>query len=117
MILTTENFIQFAMKNYENSQCFSLKEFETDLNRFDYLNKLFYRYSIDSTDLRERLILNHIIVLYNVFGDFTYHMLLFKINTEYKSVLITFLVYLNRISDNEIVDNLDQIVIEVLRKI
>lgn len=117
MILTTENFIQFAMKNYENSQCFSLKEFESDLNRFDYLNKLFYRYSINSNDLRERLILNHIIVLYNVFGDFTYHMLLFKINNEYRNVLITFLIYLNRISDTEVIGDLDQNVIDVLRKI
>lgn len=117
MILTTENFVMFAMKNYENSQCFSLKEFEADLNRFEYLNKLFYRYSMDSDDLRERLILNHIIVLYNVFGDFAYHMLLFKINTEYKNVLITFLVYLNRFPEDTFSGKLDQTVIEVLRKI
>lgn len=117
MILTTENFIQFAMKNYENSQCFSLKEFESDLNRFEYLNKLFYRYSIDPNDLRERLILNHIIVLYNVFGDFTFDLLLFKINNEYKSVLITFLIYLNRFPDESLTGDLDQTVIETLRKI
>ncbi len=116
-MLTPENFIQFAMKNYENSQCFSLKEFEDDLNRFDYLNKLFYRYLNNSADLRERLILNHIIVLYNVFGDFTYNMLVYKTNVKYKSALMTFLVYLNRVPENIIIGNLDQTVIEVLRKI
>ena len=117
MILSTENFIRFTMNKYENPQCFSLKEFELDLNRFEYLNKLFYRYSIDVNDLKERLILNHIIILYNVFGDFTYDMLLFKINAEYKSALITFLIYLNRFPEDSLTGELDQNIIEVLRKI
>ena len=117
MILNTENFIQFAMNHYENPQCFSIKEFEADINRFEYLNKLFYRYSIDSSDLRERLILNHIIVIHNMFGDFAYPMILFKINIEYRSALVPFLIYLNRFPDDVLSGELDQNVIEVLRKI
>lgn len=114
MILTTENFIQFAMNCYENPQCFNIKEFENDLNRFDYLKKLLNRYK-SVGELRERLILNHIIVIYNVFGDSATDMILFKLS-EYKSSLITFMIYLNRIPE-DMVNELDQTIIEVLRKI
>ena len=114
MILTTENFIQFAMNCYENPQCFNIKEFENDLNRFDYLKKLLNRYK-SVGELRERLILNHIIVIYNVFGDSATDMLLHKLS-EHKSSLITFMIYLNRIPEN-MVNELDQTIIEVLRKI
>ena len=114
MILTTENFIQFAMNCYENPQCFNIKEFENDLNRFDYLKKLLNRYK-SFGELRERLILNHIIVIYNVFGESATDMLLHKLS-EHKSSLITFMIYLNRITEN-MVNELDQTIIEVLRKI
>lgn len=114
MILTPENFLQFAMNCYENPQCFNIKEFEKDLNRFDYLKKLLNRYK-SIGELRERLILNHIIVIYNVFGDSATDMLLHKL-PEHKSSLITFMIYLNRVSENNIYE-LDQTIIEVLRKI
>jgi hypothetical protein len=114
MILTSENFLQFAMNCYENPQCFNIKEFENDLNRFDYLKKLLNRYKIVG-ELRERLILNHIIVIYNVFGDSATNMLLFKLQ-EHKSSLITFMMYLNRISEDD-VHVVDQTIIDVLRKL
>lgn len=114
MILTPENFLQFSMNCYENPQCFNIKEFENDLNRFDYLKKLLNRYK-SFGELRERLILNHIIVIYNVFGDSATDMILFKL-PEHKSSLITFMIYLNRIPE-DVVHELDETIIEVLRKI
>lgn len=123
MKLTEDNFIQFAMKQYDNPQCHSVKEFEEDVKRFLYLKKLLSRYKNDG-ELRERLILNHIIVLYNVFGKQTTRMLFHKIEYDYWSILITFLVYLNRMPD-EIAEfgivtsnvSLDDRIIRVLRNI
>ena len=98
MKLNEDNFLIYAMHHYDNPQCHSLEEFEEDLKRFLYLKKLLSRYKKDG-ELRERLILNHIIVLYNVFGDATTNMLFYKIDSSYWSVLITFLVYLERMPE------------------
>lgn len=97
-ILNENNFLVYAMHHYDNPQCHSLEEFEEDLKRFLYLKKLLSRYKKDG-ELRERLILNHIIVLYNVFGGATTNMLFYKIDSSYWSVLITFLVYLERMPE------------------
>ena len=96
MKLNEDNFLVFAMHHYDNQQCHSLQEFEEDLKRFLYLRKLLNRYKRDG-DLKERLILNHVIILYNLFGDAVTDMLFLKIDKEYWSALVTFLVYLNRI--------------------
>ena len=66
MIVTEDNFILFAAKYYDNKNCCSVDEFEEDLQRFKYLRKLFYNYR-NKAILRERLILNHIVILYNIF--------------------------------------------------
>lgn len=96
--LTDDNFIPFAMKHYDNPQCHSVAEFEDDLKRFLYLKKLFTRYSL-SGDLKERLIVNHIVVLYNLFGGATTKMLFFKIDPQYWHYLVTVLIYLNRMPE------------------
>ena len=121
--LTEDKFLVQAMHHYDNPQCTSLTEFEEDLKRFLYLKKLLFRYK-DNNDLRERLILNHIIVLYNVFGDVATKMLFDKIDKDCWSTLVTFLVYLNRMPDTvpeygiNLSDiKLDETIIEVLRKI
>ena len=123
MILNDDNFLLYAMNHYDNPQCHSIDEFEDDLKRFLYIKKLFSRYK-NSDELRERLILNHIIVLYNVFGDSVTNMLFFKIDKEDWPVLTTFLVYVNRmpefleqhgIKTSDI--TLDQKVVSALRKI
>jgi hypothetical protein len=95
MKLEESNFLLFAMHSYDTTVCHSLEEFEEDLKKFLYLRKLILRYKRDG-ELKERLILNHLIVLYNIFGDNTLKMLFFKIETECWPILITFLVYLNR---------------------
>lgn len=117
MKLTDDNFILYAMHHYDNPQCHSIEEFEEDLKRFLYLKKLFSRYIKDG-ELRERLILNHIIILYNIFGDVATEMLFHKMDEEYKSVLATFLVYINRLPEENLGDIvLDTNVISCLRKI
>lgn len=121
--LTENNFLLYAMHHYDNPQCHSLDEFEEDLRKFLYLKKLLSRYKKDG-ELRERLILNHIIVLYNVFGDATTNMLFYKIDKECWDTLATFLLYLERMPEKipghptELIDiALDEHVISVLRKI
>jgi len=121
--LNDANFLIYAMHNYDNPQCHSVAEFEDDLKKFIYLKKLIYRYK-NAGELRERLILNHIIVLYNIFGEATTKMLFYKIEEDLWPQLITFLVYLNRMPETipeygiNLTDiKLDESIIAVLRKI
>lgn len=123
MKLNDNNFLLYAMHHYDNPQCHNILEFEEDLKRFFYIKKLFSRYRADGI-VRERLILNHIIVLYNLFGDAATNMLFHKINKEDWSTLVTFLVYLNRMPESVEFHNiklsdiaLDETVVKVLRKI
>lgn len=87
------------MHHYDNPQCHSLEEFDEDLKRFLYLKKLISRYKRDD-DLKDRLILNHIIVIYNVFGDAATNMLFYKIDNSCWDTLVTFLVYLERMPES-----------------
>lgn len=114
--LNDENFVLFASKHYNNPQCTSIEEFYEDLFRFKHLKKLFKRYYIHD-DLRERLILNHLIVIYNVFGiKAANKMIFFKFEKEYWSSLKTFLVFLNYLEESEKVEiPLDTNIIRVLR--
>lgn len=121
--LTNDNFVIFAMHNYDNPQCHTTQEFEEDMKRFLYLKKLFSRYRA-SGELRERLILNHIIVLYNLFGEKTTEMLFFKIDEQDWATLTTFLIFLERMPERVdaygiVTANiaLDEAVIQALRKI
>ena len=121
--LNESNFILYAMHHYDNPQCNSVQEFEEDLKKFLYLKKLFSRYK-NNGELRERLILNHIIVLYNIFGDAATRMLFYKIDETCWDSLATFLVYLERmpekVSEYGIVLSdikLDETIIHTLREI
>ena len=117
MILNDDNFLLIAMHNYDNTQCHKLQEFEEDLKRFQYLRKLLKRYKKDG-ELRERLILNHITILFNLFGAAAYDMLFFKIEKDYWPSLVTFLLYLNRISEEKAAEiSLDTTIVDALRKI
>ena len=121
--LNENNFLLFAMNHYDNPQCHSLEEFDEDLKKFLYLKKLITRYKKDN-DLKERLILNHIIVLYNVFGVNATRMLFHKVDKDNWDVLVTFLIYLGYMPEtvpeyNIILSDikLDEKVIAVLRKL
>lgn len=98
--LNEENFTLFAIRFYDNPQCTSTEEFYEDIRRFRYLKRLLKRYS-KSGELRERLILNHLIVLSNLFGvENTIRMLEFKIESEFWPILKTCLLYLRYIDED-----------------
>lgn len=92
--LNDDNFLIYAMKCYNAPHCI-ISEFESDIKRTKYLKRLFRRYKI-SKSLKERLILNHIILLNNVFGpEATARILFYKIDERDYDILKTFLAYLN----------------------
>ena len=102
--LTSDNIIMFAMKHYDNPSCVDDKEFLDDMKRFKYLKRLFRKYDT-SKILKIRLILNHIIVLANVFGvDASSTLLFFKIDRKHWSILKTFLIYLSYMPENDMKD-------------
>jgi hypothetical protein len=95
--LTEENFLLFCQKNYFNSHCSGKTEFVDDLKRIKYLKRLIQRIYKYKTlkSIRERLIINHIIVLKNVFGEENCaRILFFKLEPKFHSYLKSFLVYL-----------------------
>lgn len=96
--LNEDNYLLFAIKNYENPQAVTKDDFDDDLNRFKYVKRLLRRYK-KTGELKSHLILNHFIVLYNVFGDAATPLLFYKIDKDLWSVTKTFMVFLNRIPD------------------
>lgn len=91
--LNSDNFLLYAMKAYERPNAIQ-SEFDEDLKRLKYVKRLIKRYR-STGDLKERLILNHIIILANVFGiEATVRMLFYKLDEEDYSVLKTFLLFL-----------------------
>ena len=99
--ITPANWVMFAMKHYDNPQADGEEEFYDDLKRFKYLKRLVRKY-YDGGELKERLILNHIIVLVNVLGvEAAGTLLLFKIEPEYWTILKPFMLYLNMIPETE----------------
>ena len=101
-VLTPDNIMMFAMKHYDNPSCVDKKEFLDDIKRFKYLKRLFRKYDTSGT-LKTRLILNHIIVLANVFGvDASSTLLFFKLDRKHWPILKTFLVYLHYMPENDL---------------
>ena len=102
--LNNDNFDEYAVSNYFNPNCISVLEFLDDLKRFRYLKRLFRKYDT-SGELKLRLIINHIIILSNVFGvDATTTLLFFKIEKNHWSILKTVLVYLHFMPENDLVE-------------
>ena len=96
--LNEDNFMMYAMKCYESPNCV-MSEFEGDIKRTKYLKRLFRRYKVTKT-LKERLILNHIILLNNVFGpEVTSRILFYRIDERDYDILKTFLLYLGIMPD------------------
>ena len=118
MRLTKDNLIVYAAKHYYNPKCIDSEEFFEDLKRFKYIKRLLNRYR-DSGVLSERLILNHLIVIFNVFGyEAGLDILELKIELEYWHVLKQFLIFLKAIK-NDMYTNIemDKLVVERLRNI
>jgi hypothetical protein len=96
--LNDDNFTIYAMKCYSSPNCI-MSEFESDIKRTKYLKRLFRRYKVTKS-LKERLILNHLILLNNVFGpEPTARILFYRIDERDYDILKTFLVYLNIMPD------------------
>ena len=105
--LDENTFIMFAMKHYDNPQCIGMDEFQEDLNRIKYIKRLFRKYQ-NSGILRERLILNHIIIMYNVFGIYaSTRMLFYRIEEDMHELLKTFLLFLNYLPEKT--DNIPEV--------
>jgi hypothetical protein len=89
------NFILYAAQCYDNPQCMDETEFFDDLKRFKYLKRLFNKYK-ENGELKERLVLNHLTILYNLFEKGATRMLFFKLRNYY-DILIPFLKVLDRL--------------------
>jgi hypothetical protein len=116
MKLTEENLHIYAAKHYYNPKCIDSEEFFEDLKRFRYIKRLLNRYN-DSGVLSERLILNHLIVIFNVFGNEAgLDLLELRVEIEYWNVIKPFLIFLNVI-DNSMYTNIemDKETVEALR--
>ena len=96
--LNADNFQLFAIKNYENPQAVTKEDFDKDLNHFKYIKRLLKRYK-NNGELKTHLLINHFIILYNIFGEAATPMLFFKIEEELWSPLKTFVVFLNRLPE------------------
>lgn len=125
--LTEDNFTMYAIKNYDNPYCKGMDEFLDDLKRFKYIKRLLRKHNVGK-ELKERLILNHIIVLGNLFGiEATTKMLFFKLEKKFWPQIKAFLVFLNYMPIKIIVSpgmeilekdiEIDEAVLENLKKI
>jgi hypothetical protein len=125
--LNEKNYVHFAMKYYDNLQCTSIEEFNEDLNKIKYVKRLFNRF-LETGELRIHLIMNHLIVIYNVFeNEAATRMLFFRVERRFYSILKPFLLFMNRlpkvvrgIDGNNIITNeipLNEMTIKELRKI
>ena len=96
--LTHENWIFFAIQNYNNPSSVTYTDFEEDLKRFKYIKRLLKRYK-NTGELKVPLLINHFIVLYNIFGEAATPMLFFKIERDLWSTMKTFILFLNKIPE------------------
>ena len=96
--LNDDNYLIFAIKHYDNPQAVTYEDFLNDMKKFKYIKRLLKRYK-NTGELKSHLILNHFIVLYNIFGDAATPMLFFKIEKELWPVMKTFVLFLNKLPD------------------
>ena len=125
--LNEKTYLLYAMKEYSNPQCIEIEEFNDDLKKVKYIKRLFNQY-VSEGILKERLLLNHIIIFYNVFPPkAATRILFFKIDKKFWPILKTFLFYLIFMPENKIESvrgkdilttdiPMDQKVIDSLRK-
>lgn len=94
--LNEDNFLLFAIKNYQNPQAVSKEDFDKDLNHFRYIKRLLRKYKKEGM-LRTHLLINHFIILYNIFGEAATPMLFFKIEKDMWPQVKTIILFLNRL--------------------
>ena len=96
--LNENNYILFAIKYYENPQSVTMEDFESDLKRIRYVKRLLKRYK-NTGELKTHLILNHLIILFNVFNDATVPLLFYNLEKELWPSIKSFLIFLNRLPE------------------
>jgi hypothetical protein len=96
--LNENNYILFAIKYYENPQSVTMEDFESDLKRIRYVKRLLKRYK-NTGELKTHLILNHLIILFNVFNDATVPLLFYNLEEELWPSIKSFLIFLNRLPE------------------
>lgn len=96
--LNEDNFILFAIKHYENPQAVTEDDFYDDIKRFKWIKRLLKKYKLNG-EMNIHLLINHFLILYNIFGDAATPLLFFKIDQEYWSFVKTLIVYLGRFPD------------------
>ena len=115
--LTNGNYMMYALLHYDNPHCKDIKEFFEDIKRIHYIRRLLKRYYSEDI-LKERLVLNHLITFYNVFeATAATRILFFRVEKRFHPALKTFLIYINKMPDDDEDINLDDGVIKVLRNI
>jgi hypothetical protein len=96
--LNENNYLLFAIKFYDNPQALTKDDFEDDLKRIKYIKRLLKKYK-NTNELKTHLVLNHLIVLFNVFGEACVPLLFFNLERELWPAIKSFLIFLNRIPD------------------
>lgn len=117
--LTEQNVMLYAAKHYQNPNFSDIDEFHEDLKRFKYIKRLINKY-YESNELSERLILNHLIVIFNVFGiEASLNILELKFNKDkHWSVLKPFLIFLKYIRQDQYTGiSMNKEVVDKLREI
>lgn len=116
--VTDDNFILYAARNYYNPRCIDADEFYEDLKKFKYIKRLVNRYE-NHGEISERLLLNHLTILFNVFGIHSgLKMLEYKLGLERWHIVKPFLLFLKVISEHDYVEiHMDAGIVETLREI
>ena len=116
--LTEKNLMLYAAKHYSNPKFSDIDDFNEDLKRFKYIKRLLNRY-IETEELSERLVLNHLIVIFNMFGiEAALNILNLKLEKRHWPVMKPFLIFLNYITNDQYTGiAMDPIVVDTLRKI
>lgn len=116
--LTDKNFLLFAAKSYYNPRGIDVDEFHDELKRFNYLKRLITKHK-QAKDIDVRLIINHLVVLFNLFGEReALHMLEYKVGMQDWFIIKPFLIYLNKIEPTEYVETqMDEEIVRKLREL
>jgi hypothetical protein len=93
--LNEDNYLLFAIKFYDNPQALTMEDFESDLKRIRYIKRLLKKYK-NTGEIKTHLVLNHLIILFNVFSDATVPLLFYNLDKDLWSSLKSFLLFLNR---------------------
>jgi hypothetical protein len=96
--LNDENYMMFAIQNYSNPQSSTKDDFLDDMKRFKYIKRLLRRYK-KTGNLKYNLVINHFIIIYNVFQDAATPLLFYKIDKDLWSTMKSFILFLNRIPE------------------